>query len=272
MKELFANYWWQLILVAVASYAFGAVNYAILFSKLIKHKDIRQEGSGNAGTTNVFRVYGLRMGALTFLCDVLKGVVPTLLCMFIFRFTGREYDFMYWAGLFVVIGHIFPAFHKLRGGKGVAASIGVCLVTQPIVTLCCVLPAVALIFILDRMSVMSILFSIFFIVWHWTMLLDEVGLCSCIFVTVMFCAVLFAHRHNIVRIFQGKEMRTGVRRKLLRKDKREARLERERLEREKLENALEEPTVEQNETAEQNAEGASSEAQSEESDGNGEKN
>ena len=229
MKELFANYWWQLILVAVVCYAFGAVNYAILFSKLIKHKDIRQEGSGNAGTTNVFRVFGLRMGLLTFCCDVLKGVVPTLACMFIFRFTNRELDFMYWAGLFVVLGHIFPVFHKLRGGKGVAAAIGVSFLVQPMLSLYCVIPAIIIIFALDRMSVMSILLSIFFIVWHWTMLLDKVGLASCIFLTCMYVAVLFAHRHNIVRIFQGKEMRTGVRRKILRKDKREARLERERL-------------------------------------------
>lgn len=230
--ELFANYWWQLILVAVAAYVFGGVNYAILFSKLIKHRDIREVGSGNAGTTNVFRVFGLRMGALTFVCDVIKGVVPTLLCMFIFRFTKRETDFMYWAGLFAVLGHIFPVFHRLRGGKGVATAIGVCLVVQPILTLCCVPLAIALIFAVDRMSVMSILFSIFLTVWHWTMLLDDVGLVSCIFVTCMFVAVLFAHRHNIVRILTGKEMRTGVRRKILRKDKREARLERERLEKE----------------------------------------
>lgn len=238
MKELFANYWWQLLLVAVVAYAFGGVNYAILFSKVIKHKDIREMGSGNAGTTNVFRVFGLRMGALTFLCDVLKGVVPALACMFIFRFTDRETDFMYWSGLFAVLGHIFPVFHQLRGGKGVATAIGVCLVVQPILTLCCVPPAIALIFAVDRMSVMSILFSIFLTVWHWTMLLDDVGLASCVFVTCMFVAVLFAHRHNIVRILTGKEMRTGVRRKILRKDKREARLERERLEKEKGDTAV----------------------------------
>jgi len=238
MTELFAKYWWQLILVAVVAYAFGGVNYAILFSKLIKHRDIREVGSGNAGTTNVFRVFGLRMGALTFLCDVMKGVVPTLACMFIFRFTERETDFMYWAGLFAVLGHIFPVFHQLRGGKGVATAIGVCLVVQPILTLCCVPPAIALIFAVDRMSVMSILFSVFLTVWHWTMLLDKIGLASCIFVTCMFVAVLFAHRHNIVRILTGKEMRTGVRRKILRKDKREARLERERLEKEAQNKAI----------------------------------
>ena len=223
MKELFANYWWQLILIAVVSCLFGAVNFAILFSKLIKHKDIRQEGSGNAGTTNVFRVFGLRMGFLTFLCDMTKGVVPTLACMFIFRFTNREMDFVYWAGLFAVLGHIFPVFHKFRGGKGVATAVGVCLVAQPIVTLCCVPVAFAIIFAVDRMSVVSILLAIFMVVWHWTMLLDKIGLAPCIFLSCMFAAVLFAHRHNIVRIFTGKEQRTGLRRKLLRQDKREAR-------------------------------------------------
>ena len=83
-KHFFQDYWWQLILVAAISYLIGCVNYAVVFSKAIKHEDIRSLGSKNAGTTNMFRVFGLRMGALTFLCDALKGVIPSLVCRFLF--------------------------------------------------------------------------------------------------------------------------------------------------------------------------------------------
>lgn len=210
------------MLVAAFSFALGGVNFAILFTKAIKHEDIRGVGSGNPGTTNVFRVFGLRMGALTYVCDVLKGVVPCVACLLIFRFTETEIAFEYWAGLFAVTGHIFSPFHKFKGGKGIATSMGVCLVTQPILTLCCIIPIVIIIFVVDRMSVVSLLFAVFMIVWHWTMLLDSVGLASCVFISCMFAFVIFAHRHNILRILTGKEMRTGVRRKLLRQDKREA--------------------------------------------------
>lgn len=254
MRELFVNYWWQLISVAVACYLIGGINFAILFTKAIKHEDIRQKGSGNAGTTNVFRVFGLRMGALTFLCDALKGVVVCVACLLIFKSTNRALDFEYWAGIFVVLGHIFSVYNNFRGGKGVATSIGVCFVLHPILMLCCVIPICAVIFIVDRMSVMSLLFSVFMIVWHWTVLRESVGISACVFITIMFAFVIFAHRHNIVRIFTGKELRTGVRRKILRKDKKEARLLREAEERKMQELQAEETDEQETQTDEGGAE------------------
>lgn len=220
--EFFSTYWWQVALVALFSYALGGVNFAILFSKAIKHEDIRTVGSGNAGTTNVFRVFGLKMGALTFLCDSLKGVLVCCVCKFAFAQTSCALAFEYCAGFFAVLGHVFPAYHGFRGGKGVATSIGVCAVTQPLLVLYCVLPVLAIIIIVDRMSVMSILLSVFVAAWHWLVLLESVGIVSCAFVSAMFAVVLFAHRHNIVRIFKGKELRTGVREQLFgKRDKRD---------------------------------------------------
>ena len=209
--SVFANCWWQMCLVALCCYLIGGINFAILFTKCIKHEDIRTVGSGNAGTTNVFRVFGLGMGALTFLCDSLKGVVACLVCKFVFANCEYSVAIQYWAGLFAVLGHIFSPYHKFRGGKGVATSVGVCITMQPLLMVCCVLPIIAVIFITDRMSVMSILLSLFVTVWHWAVLLPQVGLPACVFVSVMFAVVLFAHRHNVVRILQGKELRTGVR-------------------------------------------------------------
>ena len=212
--DFFAEYWWQLALVAVLSYTFGCVNYAVVFSKAFKHCDIRTLGSKNAGTTNMFRVFGLRMGALTFVCDALKGVIPCLLCLVIFKNSGMQLQFAYWAGLFAVVGHVFPVLYRWRGGKGVATSIGVCFAVQPLLSLCCALPAIAIILIFDRMSVMSLLLSVFMIVWHWCMLFDSVQLTGCVFATVTFSIVILAHWQNIIRIFSGKELKTGVRKSI----------------------------------------------------------
>lgn len=212
--NFFAEYWWQLALVAVLSYTFGCVNYAVVFSKAFKHCDIRTLGSKNAGTTNMFRVFGLRMGALTFVCDALKGVIPCLLCLVIFKNSGMQLQFAYWAGLFAVVGHVFPVLYRWRGGKGVATSIGVCFAVQPLLSLCCVLPAIAIILIFDRMSVMSLLLSVFMIVWHWCVLFDSVQVTGCVFATVTFSIVILAHWQNIIRIFSGKELKTGVRKSI----------------------------------------------------------
>ena len=196
----------------------GSINFSILFSHLFKRTDVREYGSGNPGTTNMFRVFGLRMGALTFLCDALKGVVACLVSAFIFDKVGFEPAAVttakHVAGLFAVLGHVFPVYYGFKGGKGVATSIGVMFCLEPLVTLCCMLPIIALILITDRMSVMSICYAVFNIVWAWAVSLGEIGAFNACLVTVMFAVVLFAHRHNIVRLVKGHELPTGVRRAL----------------------------------------------------------
>lgn len=216
MFDVFVQFWWQFCLVAVLSYCVGNVNFAVIFSRSIKKTDVRKCGSGNPGTTNMFRVFGLRMGSLTFACDSLKGVLCCLVARFSLASLGWEASIQaqYLAGLFVVLGHVFPALYRFKGGKGVATAIAVMFCTQPILMLCCVLPIVITILISDRMSVMSLLFAIFMIVWAWTMLLAQIGLFCCVAMTVMFAVVIFAHRHNIVRIFTGKERKMGLRRAL----------------------------------------------------------
>ncbi|MDE7454794.1 MAG: glycerol-3-phosphate 1-O-acyltransferase PlsY [Clostridia bacterium] len=216
MFDIFAKYWWQFCIVAVLSYCIGSVNFAVIFSNLIKKKDVRKCGSGNPGTTNMFRVFGLRMGVLTFVCDALKGVVCCLPTYYLLKLVGDEVAMQaeYFAGLFVILGHVFPALHRFRGGKGVATSIGVMFCVQPILMLCCVLPMLVVVLLTDRMSVMSLLYSVFMIVWCWTMLLPSIGLFCCVALTVMFALVIFAHRHNIVRLCTGKENSMGIRRAL----------------------------------------------------------
>lgn len=120
-----------LSVLAIASYMFGNINWAIIISKS-KKQDIRKMGSGNPGTLNMSRNLGLKFGLLTFFLDIMKGVVPVLAAFFLFRnkvFFGTEFvisDFaVYLCGLFVVLGHIYPIVFKFKGGKGIASTIGV---------------------------------------------------------------------------------------------------------------------------------------------------
>jgi len=120
-----------LCVLAIASYMFGNINWAIIISKS-KKQDIRTMGSGNPGTLNMSRNMVLKFGLLTFFLDILKGVIPVLIAFFVFKgkyFLNSEFmisDFaVYLCGLFVVLGHIYPVVFKFKGGKGIASTIGV---------------------------------------------------------------------------------------------------------------------------------------------------
>ncbi|MDD2269511.1 MAG: glycerol-3-phosphate 1-O-acyltransferase PlsY [Eubacteriales bacterium] len=110
-------YFAGLLVVVVIAYLLGSINSAIIISKVKYKDDIRKHGSGNAGMTNILRTYGKKDAVLTLLGDMLKIAVA----VFIARLLCGE-EGAYLAGLFGVIGHIFPIYYKFRGGKGVVAS------------------------------------------------------------------------------------------------------------------------------------------------------
>ncbi len=130
------NNWWILIILAVGSYLIGCFNNAIMISKL-KKSDIRQVGSGNPGTLNMSRNFGLKFGLLTLFLDMLKGLIPAIIGFFVLRgrqLTTVEFDLgdlgIYLCGFFAVLGHIYPVFYKFKGGKGIATTIGVFLASS----------------------------------------------------------------------------------------------------------------------------------------------
>lgn len=213
MFDVFLQYWWQFLVVCIGSYLIGATNFAIVFSRLIKLQDIRNYGSGNAGTTNMFRVYGLPLAALTLACDVLKSVVAIFVTKWIFADSLQDQaltQLTYTSALFAVIGHVFPVYYKFRGGKGVATAIGCIFALHPLLGLCLILPQVLLIVFTDRMSVPSIVLSLFMLVWSWTALFVKTDVVCAICFTLIFLIVIFAHRGNIVRLIKGTENKTGV--------------------------------------------------------------
>lgn len=108
------------IMVAIAAYFLGCFNGAVIVSKYILRNDIRNHGSGNAGLTNFHRVFG---GGLTFvviLCDVLKAVLAVLIGSGLFGLCLENAVLgKYWAGLFCLLGHMFPCMFGFKGGKGI---------------------------------------------------------------------------------------------------------------------------------------------------------
>lgn len=111
----------------VFSYLLGAIPFGFLISRWTSGIDVRRHGSGNIGATNVLRSVGKKEAVLTLLADVLKGMLPVLLARFIFG----DAQLAALSGVAAVVGHIFPVFLKLRGGKGVATALGVLICLAP---------------------------------------------------------------------------------------------------------------------------------------------
>ena len=119
-----------IILVALASYLLGSISFATIFSKQLKGIDPREHGSKNPGTTNVLRTAGVLPAVLTLIFDILKGVLPILIAVFLARWTNMSHGYLLpqVAGISVILGHMFSIYYKFKGGKGIATGIGVILV------------------------------------------------------------------------------------------------------------------------------------------------
>lgn len=127
------------IIIAIIAYLIGSVNFSIIISKRVAGFDVREKGSGNAGTTNMLRTVGKAAAAITLVCDILKGVVAILLALLIGKIAKSASTplLVQLAGILVIIGHTFPVFFKFKGGKGVATAVGVLLTTNWQIGLIC---------------------------------------------------------------------------------------------------------------------------------------
>ncbi len=174
-----------IIAVAVISYLIGSVNFSILLSRIIEKKDIRESGSGNAGATNMLRTYGKKMGIITLLLDVLKGIVAILLAIFVVRLINvyrldsfptslaqtaplpaeiNVAPIKYIAGVCAILGHNFPLYFGFKGGKGVATSLGVVLMLDWKVGLIVAAIAIAVMAITRYVSLGSIIGGALYII------------------------------------------------------------------------------------------------------------
>lgn len=201
--------------VVLCSYFLGNVNFSIIISKL-KHRDVRKVGSGNPGTMNMLRSFGVRLGALTLVLDAIKGVVPALVGWLLLgvdsplsdgeTFTfGEDRIGLYIGGLSSVIGHCFPVFYKFKGGKGVATTIGVALVATPIVTLIAVFIAFLFLVFIKIGALASFIAIGCPLAYSATTAFMSGKVTEGVLALVVFALVIAMHYANIGRIFRGEE-------------------------------------------------------------------
>lgn len=183
---------------AAIGYLLGNIQTAIIISKSFYHDDVRNHGSGNAGSTNMIRVFGLKPGAITFAGDFLKSVASILVGRFLFGSLGG-----YIAGFMTVLGHCYPAFVHFRGGKGVASSIGLAFMVNPLGAAFSVAIGAIVFSITKRVSVASLLSILLFFI----SVLILKGADIALVVTTGFIVILVYIRHieNIRRLIRGEE-------------------------------------------------------------------
>ncbi len=202
-------------LCIILPYLLGSINTALIVSKLFFHDDVREHGSGNAGTTNVLRTYGKKPAIITFAGDALKGVLSVVIACVIFGHSIDEYYYfhlvtaVYMAAFFCIFGHIFPIFSRFRGGKGFATLAGVILALNPFLFLILFVFYVAMVLLSHFISLSSVVAALFYplmlsvineiATWHPPFGTDV------LFAIAMGVLITWAHRSNLRRIFDGNE-------------------------------------------------------------------
>ena len=207
----------KLVIVAIISYLLGSCNFGVIISKSLKKEDIRESGSGNAGTTNMMRTYGKILGILTIIGDIAKVFVAIWLAfkimsveetkMIFYRISDNpQYVLKSFAGLFAVAGHIFPCFFKFKGGKGVATSGGMVIMIDWRIALILFAIFVLIILITRYVSlgsiIMAVLYPVFMGLFH-----KDAGL---VIISLVFTVIVVtAHRDNIKKLINHTENKIG---------------------------------------------------------------
>ncbi len=189
----------EIVLTIFIAYLMGCFSPAYFLGRFVKKIDIREYGSGNAGTTNALRVFGKKIGILTFVIDIAKGILAVLISQYIMGEEGR-----YLGALFVVLGHNWPVFLKFKGGKGIATSLGVLTILNWKLGLICLIVGVSVIIFTKYVSLGSLTATVVAPIASF-ILMGNVS--NHLFYTTLVLAFLsiFRHRSNIVRLLKGKE-------------------------------------------------------------------
>ena len=203
-----------LIICAVAAYLIGSLNSAIVVVRLLRHEDIRNFGSKNAGLTNVLRCFGKGPALVTLIADLLKGSLTIILIRAVVSAFGYEFDAMtvgYVAGLMIMLGHIFPVYYGFKGGKGVLVAAAV-LTAVDIRTFAIVIPIFIITLAITKyVSASSITAAASYPVVTFLMQKFAEGLDTgtvlvhTALVVVTAALIIYMHRANIERLKNGTE-------------------------------------------------------------------
>ena len=211
-------------IISVASYFLGSLNFAIIISGKQYRDDIRSHGSKNAGMTNMMRTYGKKAAGMTLLGDALKAVVS---CLLGYALLGQHGAYI--AGLFCIVGHIFPIYYRFQGGKGVVTAAVTILMCNPIVFLILFILFVVIVATTKYISLASVMCMLLY-----PIVLDRIERSALfhenppegaplyiIFVFIMTVLVVFKHWENIKRLFHGQENKFSFKKSVKTPDKTE---------------------------------------------------
>lgn len=188
---------YKYILVASAGYLLGSLSMSIILSRAVLGEDVRRKGSGNAGATNMARVYGLKAGALTLGGDVLKASLSMLIGWLLLGDVGLALG-----GIASLVGHCFPVYYNFRGGKGVSVGAAVALAIDWRVFLSIVLVFALAAFLSKKVSLGSVCAAVAISI---TSLIFQVSTPKLILAVFGMILVVFQHRENIKRLVNGTE-------------------------------------------------------------------
>ena len=187
------------------AYVIGSIPFGVVVGKLFYHVDVREHGSGNVGTTNVFRVLGKKAGVAVLVCDMLKGYIPAFIAAYFLRETDP------WLVIFIaaapVVGHMYSVFLKGRGGKGVATGAGVVIALIPLAGGIIAVVWISLILITRYVSLASLVATLLVPVFVFALGDPLPYLIAAVLVTV---GIFWAHRGNIKRLLDGTENRVKL--------------------------------------------------------------
>lgn len=190
------------VLCIAIPYLLGSINPAVLISKIFFHEDIRNFGSGNAGTTNMLRTYGKGAAAATFLLDLGKAAISFFLGLLIWSYPGAAI-----AGFFVIFGHMFPIFARFKGGKGVACLAMIALLSSPLTFAVLLIMYVIIVVGTRFISLASVMCAMLY-----PLILNAFAGDRPLYVAMAIlsaCFVVFMHRANIRRLLDGKESKVN---------------------------------------------------------------
>lgn len=185
----------NLIIVAVYSYFLGSIPFGLVLTKIFLKKDIRNIGSGNIGTTNVLRTGKKSLAIATLVLDLLKGYFSVIVTLTYFE------NLTSYSALICLIGHIFPVWLKFKGGKGVAAYLGVILALSYKFFLIFGVSWLILSFLFRFASLSSIVSSLIIFIYAYSFNDNNYSLILFIFLVI----IIYTHRENIVRLKNSKE-------------------------------------------------------------------
>lgn len=218
------------IVCLVIGYAFGLIQTSYILGR-INGIDIREHGSGNAGTTNTLRVLGRKAGLIVFLCDILKAFAAVILAYYLIPvlfgggYQELRYLFKLYTGLGVILGHNYPFYLKFKGGKGIAAMGGTILGFHGIFALTGFIIFFSTFFISHYVSLASLVLSVGFFVEMLIFGIAGIGVFATIpenvllemyIVTFIISVMAFLRHHeNIKKLLKGEERKTYLGKKKL---------------------------------------------------------